>query len=248
MSRLNELRTAIGTPSEAAAKTLGFARTVIALLNGRERRRRLQRLYDTDTVDVIPTNWQLVQGAWRMYVDFILPTNVQFYAHYEVDHHWHQLLRVLDAPDTMIDPIGLGLSLDTLVTHMVQVVHTSIGYDMALLEMWDDGFDRLEEELVLVISGTHPRQEAIEALLEKPGYPELLLQALTRYREDPVANWRCDTFDAPEDCQDAFEAGVALYGSPRLLFRQCATYPPTVWDSLRARARGAHPAPSPTLR
>ena len=64
-----------------------------------------------------------------MLFGFLLPSNLEFYAHYEQSHHWQQILRFLDDPSGMLDPIGLGISKESLVAHLLQVVHTSAGYD-----------------------------------------------------------------------------------------------------------------------
>lgn len=218
------------------------------MLDRTERDARIGQLQAAGLVGERPTDWQLVVAAHHMMFGFILPSNEEFYERYAQDHGWHQRMRVLEEPATMMDPIGLGLERDTLLHHLVEVVHASAGYDVALLYMWPEGLAPLRAELQQVVDGTHPRQERIEAMLERADYPQALLDALDRYEADPERHWRCDTVAAPEGCDALFDWGIERFGSPGRLFAYARTLPETPWATLRAWARGELAVPTPETR
>jgi len=247
-TRLRQLRDATGGVRPMAHKLRRAVRTAATMLDRAEREARIARLQAAGLVAERPTDWQLILGAHHMMFGYILPSNEEFYEHYDQGHWWHQLMRVLEEPATMMDPIGLGLEQQTLLRHIVEVVHASAGYDVALLFMWPEGLAPLREQLQQVIAGTHPRQQRIEALLERPDYPEALLAALDRYEADPDRNWRCDTVPAPEGCDELFDWGIETFGSPGRLFAYARTLPQTPLASLRAWAVGDLALPTPATR
>jgi hypothetical protein len=249
-TRYREARQVAGSRHAIAAKAREVVSTTRHLLSRSERDARIARLQAAGLVHERPTDWQLVQAAHHMMFGYILPSNVEFYEHYEASgavagHWWHQLLRVLDAPATMMDPIGLGIAEDTLRTHVVQVVHASAGYDVALLQMFEGGLTRLRAELEQVVDGTHPRQAVVEAMLERPDYPASLLAALDRFEADPQTHWRVDTVPAPPGCDTLFDWGIETFGTPGRLMAYAGTLPETPLASLRAWRRGELRIPSP---
>lgn len=244
-TRVAELRLALGGPAQARRKAVDLFRTLRTMADRTERHRRIDRLQAAGLVADRPTDFQLWLGAHHMLFGYILPSNVEFYEHYEQGHWWQQVIRVLDEPSAMVDPIGLGLSKEMIVSHLIQVVHTSAGYDVALLRMFDDGLDELRAQLEQLIAGTHPRQQAIERILEHPDYPQLLLAALDRYEADPEAHWRVETTPVPEGCDRLFDWGIETFGSPGRLMHYSLDLPetPTAW--LRAWWAGAVSIPTP---
>lgn len=243
--RVHELRSAVGSPSQVVRKLRGAARTTVLLLSRAEREARIARLQATGMMGERPTDWQMVLGAHHMLLGYLLPSNLEFYEHYEQSHHWQQLLRVLDEPSAMMDPIGLGIDRDELVSHLIQVVHASAGYDVALLMMFEDGVSELRVQLEQVVAGTHPRQAALQAILERADYPAALLAALDRFEADPVTNWRVATVPAPEGCDRLFDWGIDTFGTPGRFMAYCRTLPPTPTASLRAWFAGDLRIPSP---
>lgn len=237
---LAELRAACGSPEDVVRKARAAGRTLLALVDARERDRRITRLRRAGIVGERPTDWQLVQAAYRMLVDFILPSNLEFYEHYERSHWWAQVLRGLDDPCAVMDPIGLGIDRDAIVSHLVQVVHTSAGYDVALLMMFEDGLEPLRAQLRQLVAGVHPRQRAIDAIVEHEGYHRALLAALDRFEEDPQRHWQVPTVPVPEGCEPLFDRGIEVFGTPGRLFAYGRTLPSTPIASLRAwwRRRG----------
>ena len=237
-TRFHELRDAVGSPRQVLGKARAVVTTARALASRAERDARITRLQAAGLAGERPTDWQLVQAAHHMLFGYILPSNKEFYEHYPQGHWWHQLVRTVDAPETMMDPIGLGISEQTLITHLVQVVHASAGYDVALLGMFEHGRANLRRELEAVVAGTHPRQQVVERLLERPDYPTLLLAALDRFERDPITHWRVDTVPAPAGCDALFDWGIERYGTPGRLLAYALELPATPMASVRAWARG----------
>lgn len=249
-TRLAEARRAAGTRAEVAQKAREVVSTARLLLSRAERDERIGRLQAAGLVGERPTDWQLVLGAYHMMFGYILPSNLEFYEHYQASgeiqgHWWHQILRVIDAPTTMMDPIGLGISEHTLLTHIVQVVHASVGYDVALMLMFEDGLAHLRHELELVVAGEHPRQDVIVAMLERQDYPQALLDALERFEADPDTHWRVSTVPAPEGCDELFDWGIDMFGTPGRLMAYARTLPATPWASLKAWSKGELKLPTP---
>ncbi len=233
--RYTQLRAAVG-PADLLGTKLSRAGQVLAtLFDAGERQRRLQRLRDLGQLEGDPTPWQMTQAAYDMYTGFILPSNVQFYAHYEGhDLYWLQFLRVLEEPSAMLDPVGLAIDRDVLISHMLHVVHCSIGYDLALLRIFDDGFEELERQLRQLVAGTHRRQEAIGAVIERPEYHQELLDLLPRYLDDPETHWAGVTFEAPEDTRELLDHGLEHFGDPGRLLTHATSLPETPWRSLQS--------------
>jgi len=245
-TRLQELRSATGSLSDLRRKASDAWRTVHTLLDAQERNDRYARLQAAGQAGPRPTDWQLMLGASHMMMGYILPSNVEFYEAYELPHWWSQLIRVLDEPSAMMDPIGLAISRDMVISHLVQVVHSSAGYDVALLMMFDDGIDELKRQLQLLCAGEHPRQEALDAIVERPEYHQRLLAAVERFEADPVREWRVDTFEAPEGCHELYDWGIETFGSPARLFEYCRRLPETPSATAAAWFRGQVAIPTPS--
>ncbi len=235
-TRLHELKLAIGSPRAVFRKLTNLASTLFNLWNPRVRRRRLERLRSLGLIAAIPTGFQLILGSWDMLTKFLLPSNIEFNSHRRQNHAWRQLLRLLDEPSAMADPVGIGASRDMVISHLVQVVHTSAGYDVALLEMFPDGLDKLEDELRQLVAGTHPRQAAIAMLHDtKRDYPARLLDALQDYRADRERYWEVMTYRAPAPCTPLFVWGIEKFGSPGRFVDHALQQPPTLRAWFRAR-------------
>ena len=100
--RYNELTTSIGSWIEVKAK-LGNAWTTLSnTFNRTERRRRLEFLLEQGHINEIPNEWQIMQASRDMLVDYIIPSNGEFYQHYDQNQYWLQFLRVLDEPLSLI--------------------------------------------------------------------------------------------------------------------------------------------------
>jgi hypothetical protein len=87
----------------------------------------------------------------------------------------------------MIDPTGFLSMRDTIIGHVMQVVHLDPVYDLQLLSQFPDGLDELEGQLEAVLEGTHPRATSLAAIVEEADYHARLLDYVRRFRADPDA-------------------------------------------------------------
>jgi hypothetical protein len=179
--------TALGGPRELAGKLRRLGATAALYANPREIPARLARLRARGVIDVAPTRAQLIFGGLDMVRWVIEPAARDYYAHKGISFGLHQLLRVLDDPVSMIDPTGFLSARDTIIGHVMQVVHLNPIYDLQLLEVFDDGVAELERQVAQMVAGTHPRQRTIAAIIEDPGYHARLLDYVRAYLADPRA-------------------------------------------------------------
>ncbi|MCZ6464764.1 MAG: hypothetical protein O7A09_10555 [Proteobacteria bacterium] len=179
--------TAIGGPREIAGKLRRLARTAGIWLRRGEVERRLDTLREAGLIDarLRPTRLQLFFGGFDMLRFVIEPAARDYYEQQGISFAFHQLLRVLDDPVSMIDPTGFVSDRDTIVGHVMQVVHLNPVYDLQLIQMFPAGLAHLEEQVRQMVEGSHPRQRTISAIVEDPGYHARLLDYVRRYRVDP---------------------------------------------------------------
>jgi hypothetical protein len=179
------LRQAAGSPSAALGKLRRLAALLSAYADGVELDARLLRLHQKGLVDAIPGRIQLVVGSIDMLRFWISPASAQYYEAIGIGYGFHQLLRLLDEPASLADPVGLFSTRDGIIGHLMQVVHANPVYDLELLQMFDDGLDALEAQLEAMLAGTHPRAAAIGAIVEEPDYHARLLAFVRAFRRDP---------------------------------------------------------------
>jgi len=178
------IRAAIGGPAEVAGKLRRLVRTVRLYVDGTEIERRLATLEARGYIDERPTRLQLLFGGLDMLRFAIEPASRDYYRQKGISFGFHQLLRVLDDPVSMIDPTGFLSDRDTIVGHVMQVVHLNPVYDLQLIEMFPDGLADFEAQVQAMVDGTHPRARTIGAIVEDPGYHRRLLDYVRRYRAD----------------------------------------------------------------
>jgi len=181
------VRTAVGGPREIAGKLGRLGRTAWLYVRPGEVRRRLEALRAAGLVDAVPTRGQVFFGGLDMLRFVIEPFAREYYEQQGISFAFHQLLRVLDDPVSMIDPTGFLSERDTIIGHLMQVVHLNPIYDLQLMEMFPGGLDELERQVEAMVEGTHPRRRTIAAIVEDPGYHARLLGYVRRYREDRTA-------------------------------------------------------------
>jgi hypothetical protein len=179
------VRTAIGGPREIAGKIRRIARTIALYFDGAEIDRRLRALQQKGLVDERPGKLQILFGGLDMLRFVIEPAARDYYEHKGISFGFHQLLRVLDDPVSMIDPTGFLSDRDTIVGHVMQVVHLNPIYDLQLIQMFPDGLEDFERQVEAMVRGEHPRYRTISAIVEDPGYHARLLGYVRRYRLDP---------------------------------------------------------------
>lgn len=184
---LRLMASAIGGPAEAAAKVVRLARLLSGYAMPGELDARLRRLRDLGIVDEVPSKLQLVAGARDMLRFWIVPASEEYYADQGISFGFHQVLRFLDEPASLADPVGFFSTRDGIIGHLMQVVHANPRYDLELLSMFDDGLAELERQTEQMIAGEHPRSEQIRAIVEEPDYHARLLAYTRAFREDPLA-------------------------------------------------------------
>jgi hypothetical protein len=184
-SPLRLLRDAAGTPRDLANKLLRLTRALSAYADSDALDARLRRLVALGYVTTPPTRLQLVVGSVDMLRFWISPAAADYYRSKGIDFGFHQILRVLDDPASMVDPTGFLSSVDVIVGHVLQVVHGNPAYDLQLLESHEGGLEELERQTRAMIEGTHPRQASIGAIVEDPAYHARLLTYVEAYRRDP---------------------------------------------------------------
>lgn len=143
---------------------------------------RLQRLRELGWIDEIPTRIQRVVGALDMLRFFIVPCASDYYKSKGINFYFHTLLRFLDDPASIIDPTGFNSSRDTIIGHVLQVVHANPDYDLQLLESFPDGLQQMEDQILQILDGTHPRAASILATVEEPEYHKRLLEHVREFR------------------------------------------------------------------
>jgi hypothetical protein len=184
---LSLLRIAAGSPRAMRAK---LTRLTSALATYRSKdvlTTRLERLASLGYVDVVPTRTQLVVGSLDMLRFWITPAAAEYYAERGIHFGFHQILRVLEEPASMVDPTGLLTDRDVVIEHLLQVTHANPAYDLQLLEAHEDGLEALERQTLAAIAGTHPKSESLRATVEDAGYHTRLLGFVKAYRADRSA-------------------------------------------------------------
>ncbi len=182
---LRLLLRAIGGPRQLAGKLARIGRTLRLWLDRAEIARRMAALEARGFVPERPGRAQILFGGLDMLRFVITPAARDYYRQREISFAFHQCLRVLDDPMSMVDPTGLLSDRDTIVGHVMQVVHLNPIYDLGLLQMFPDGLDELERQIEQMVAGTHPRYRTIGAIVEEPDYHARLLDYVRRYRRDP---------------------------------------------------------------
>lgn len=180
------LSKAAGDVPAVRGKAIRLGRILAAYVSGEELDARLARLHAVGVLERIPSRLQIAIGAWDMLRFWISPAAADYYREKQIDYAFHQLLRFLDEPASLADPVGFFSERDGIIGHLMQVVHANPVYDLELLEMFPDGLDQLEAQLGAMVSGTHPRSRAIGAIVEEPDYHARLLDFVRRYRADPT--------------------------------------------------------------
>jgi hypothetical protein len=184
-SPLALLAQAAGGPRAIAGKTARFFSALFAYVRPGEAERRLERLRAAGAIDdVRPTRVQMFVGGFDMLRFFISPAAADYYRSKNISFAFHQVLRFLDEPASMVDPTGFFSTRDNIIGHVMQVVHANPSYDLQLLEAHENGLEELERQVEAMIRGDHPRHASIGAIVEDPHYHERLLEYVRAYRAD----------------------------------------------------------------
>jgi hypothetical protein len=186
-SPLALVRQALGGPRTAARKALRLGVALRAWLDGRALDARLERLRALGYLERVPSRLQLIAGAADMMRFWIVPAAQDYYQSKGLNFTFHQLLRFLDDPASLVDPTGFMSSRDVIIGHLMQVVHANPRYDFQLLESFPDGLEELAAQIDQMLAGTHPRTASIRAVVEDAGYHARLREYLREYVRDRAA-------------------------------------------------------------
>lgn len=145
---------------------------------------RLAQLQARGLIDQAPSRIQLVVGSIDMVRFWISPAAADYYRAQGIDFTFHQILRFLDEPASMADPVGFFSTADNIIGHLMQVVHANPLYDLQLLDAHERGIDELIQQLEQMIAGTHPRSQSIGAIVEEPDYHARLLAFVKKWQVD----------------------------------------------------------------
>lgn len=179
---LTLLAHAAGSPLAMARKLGRLASALGSLASKRTLDARLERLRALGYVETAPTRLQLVVGSIDMLRFWITPAADEYYRERGIEFGFHQVLRILEEPASMVDPTGFLTERDVIIDHLLQVTHANPAYDLQLLESHEDGLTALVDQVRAAIAGTHPKIESLRATVEDASYHERLL----RYAEDYV--------------------------------------------------------------
>jgi hypothetical protein len=220
------LREAAGTPGDLWRKAGSLVRGLRAYLDHDQTMERLARLQALGHIERIPSRLQRFVGSADMLRFWISPNAADYYASRGIGYGLHQVLRVLDDPLSMTDPLGFLSDRDVIVGHLMQVVHANPVYDLQLLESYDGGIEALVAQLEQMVGGTHPRQESIGAIVEEADYHERLLAYTLGWREDrDIAPMRRENVERSPH----WSALDATFGSLPTAIRYFCTLP-TTWS------------------
>lgn len=147
---------------------------------------RMRQLQESGYIDEIPTRLQRITGAIDMLRFFIVPCAADYYQSRGINFYFHTLLRFLDDPASLTNPTGFNSERDTIIGHVLQVVHANPDYDLQLLASFPDGLQAMEDQVAQILAGTHPRTASILATVEDSNYHARLLEHVRAFRARPL--------------------------------------------------------------
>lgn len=178
---------AIGKPSVIINKTWRLATTIFNTFYLPNQQKRLKRFLDIGFLEQIPSQKQLWFGAYDALRFFISPGAASYYKTKKINFTFHQFLRFLNDPSGIADPIGIRVPRDTIICHLLEVVHANPVYDLQLLDQFEDGLAEMEKQTAQMLDKTHVRYNSIMAITEDKNYHQELLDYVKIYRQNPAA-------------------------------------------------------------
>ncbi|MCG5053539.1 MAG: hypothetical protein KA712_11315 [Myxococcales bacterium] len=148
-------------------------------------RRRLERLLALGHIQAVPTIPQLLVAARdQMMLSAAEETKV-FYKSQGIPWVFHNLRRFASGPATMMDPVGLFSTRDTIIEHVLQTFHRHPVYDFVLLRAHPNGMEEMRRQAEALLAGNHPATCALRSLIEDGGYHARLLVEIVAFSHDP---------------------------------------------------------------
>jgi hypothetical protein len=232
---LTLIAAAVGGPRQIAGKLRRVAATLRLYLDPGEIPQRLRTLESAGLIERRPSRIQILFGGLDMLRFLIEPAARDYYQQRGIHFGFHQLLRFLDDPVSMIDPTGFLSTRDTIIGHVMQVVHLDPIYDLQLLSQFSDGLAELERQLGEVLEGTHPRAASLDAIVEEADYHARLLDYVRRFRRDP-ATARMPRQDQTLRQDPSFAAAEETFATLPGFIAYCAALPASPVALLRRLA------------
>ncbi|HWZ87741.1 MAG TPA: hypothetical protein VNW92_02790 [Polyangiaceae bacterium] len=188
----------------------------------RELDARLERLRACGLAETVPTPIQLALGGFDMQRFYIVPASNEYHHRRQLNYAFCQVLRFVDNPVVMVDPLGLASKEPEIIEHLVQSFHGHPTYDLQLLTGFEGGLDALEQRLNAIVSGVEPRS-AVSRFINDTDYHRRLLTFVREFRADPAR--------PPPVLEAASAEGIQLaeevFGTVKSVMRYCASRPKT---------------------
>ena len=171
-------------------KLLEIGRMLAAMARPSLVRERLKRLQCLGHCEHIPTLPQLLVAS-KDQLSFSLGADTkEFYKAQNIPWGSHNFRRFLAYPTTMMDPVGLFSSRDTIIQHVLQTFHRHATYDMVLLSGHEDGLEEMQKQLHQTMNGEHLHQRSLDVLVEDGSYHERLKRDVAEFIENPLVQPR----------------------------------------------------------
>jgi len=166
-------------------KLVEVCRMLVAMVRPSRVRSRVERLRELGHCEVVPTLPQLLVAS-RDQLSFSLGADTkEFYKAQGIPWGYHNFRRFLAYPTTMMDPVGLFSSRDTIIQHVLQTFHRHATYDLVLLRGHEGGVEEMERQLEQLAAGTHVHQRSLESLVEDGSYHDRLRKDVAEFAENP---------------------------------------------------------------
>ena len=171
-------------------KILEIGRMLVAMVRPSLVRARLERLQHLGHCEKLPTMPQLLVAS-KDQLSFSLGADTkEFYKAQDIPWGSHNFRRFLAYPTTMMDPVGLFSSRDTIIQHVLQTFHRHATYDMVLLNGHERGLEEMQKQLRQATNGTHLHQRSLDSLVEDGSYHERLHRDVAEFIENPLVEPR----------------------------------------------------------
>ena len=189
-SRWALLLDVIGGARQNWHKVIEIYRMFAAVVRPSKVRQRLERLKQLGHCETIPSMSQLLVAS-RDQLSFSLGADTkEFYRSQGVPWVFHNIRRLIAYPTTMMDPVGLFSSRDTIIQHVLQTFHRHATYDLVLLHSHEDGLEEMQRQLEQLADGQHLHQRSLDSLIEDGSYHERLKRDVAEFVENPLVKPR----------------------------------------------------------
>jgi len=166
-------------------KGLEVGRMLLTALRPAQVRARVERLQSLGHCEEMPTMAQLLVAS-RDQLSFSLGADTrEFYQSQGIPWGYHNFRRFVAYPTTMMDPVGLFSSRDTIIQHVLQTFHRHATYDLVLLRAHEHGLEAMQVQLQQLAEGTHLHQRSLDSLVEDGSYHDRLRRDVPEFIQNP---------------------------------------------------------------